>query len=265
MTEGFLYQQSEIFVVLALFVLLLLAGEAGFLLGRRTRDDTAGAIRSQIGTIEGGILALLGLLLGFTFSMALDRFDTRKRMAVDEANAIGTAALRGQMLPQPQRAEVADLFRRYVDARVEVRQIRQYTSDLEDSDAKAGRLQEQLWARAVAGAAKDPRAIPTGLFIQALNDVIDSKERRTAAQENHVPQSVMLLLFVVAAVAVGGVGYGCGLHSKRAIIANVALSSLIAVVVLIIVDLDRPREGLIRVGDKNMIELRDSLSKPKPT
>jgi hypothetical protein len=158
----FLYQQSEILVVSGLFVSLLVAGEAGFRLGRRTRADTGDAIRSQIGTIEGGILGLLGLLLGFTFSMAVSRFDTRKRMAVEEANAIGTAALRGQMLPQPHRTEVADLFRRYVDVRVEVSRDAGVRGD---SDARANRLQEQLWAQAVAGAAKDPRAIPTGLFI----------------------------------------------------------------------------------------------------
>ncbi len=261
MTGEFLYQQSEILVVSGLFVALLVAAEAGFRLGRRTRADTGDAIRSQIGTIEGGILGLLGLLLGFTFSMAVSRFDTRKRMAVDEANAIGTASLRGQMLPQPHRTEVADLFRRYVDVRVEVSRDAGVRGD---SDARANRLQEQLWAQAVAGAEKDPRAIPTGLFIQALNDVIDIKEKRTAALENHVPESVLLLLFMVAMVAVGGVGYGCGLGDKRAVIANVALSGLITVVALIIVDLDRPREGLISVGDKNMIELRDSLTKAKP-
>jgi hypothetical protein len=125
-------------------------------------------------------------------------------------------------------------------------------------------LQDLLWAQAVAVTEKDRRAVSTGLFVQSLNDVIDTAGKRDAALENHVPESVLLLLAFVAALAVGVVGYGCGLGGGRTFFPILALSVIIAVVVLLIVDLDRPRRGLIRVSEQSLLDLKQSLDRIKP-
>src|SRR5262245_23780758 len=110
----FLYSQSEGLLAPALFLVLLLAGAAGFRYGRRRSPQTDERTRSYEVTLQGAILGLLGLLLGFTFAMAVSRFDSRKRLVVDEANALGTAFLRARLLPEPERTEVATLLRRYL-------------------------------------------------------------------------------------------------------------------------------------------------------
>lgn len=259
MPDEFLYSQSAALIVLALLALLLVAAEGGYRVGRRRRSDTDETTKSQIGTIQGAILGLLGLLLGFTFAMAVSRFDARKQLVVEEANAIGTASLRGSLLPQPHKEAVAGVFRDYVDTRLEASRAGLDVQTIRGLEERTTQLQAQLWSEAIAVGEKDPRAVTTGLFIQSLNEVIDVKETRNTALNNHVPESVLFLLFIVATLAVAAVGYGCGLGSSRAIVAQLALCVLITLVVLVIVDLDRPRRGLIKVSQKSMMDLKESL------
>lgn len=254
MTGELLYSRSEMFIAVLLFAFLMGASATGYRLGRRGRASIDEATKSQAGSIQGAILGLLGLLLGFTFAMAVSRFDTRKQLVIDEANAIGTAALRARLLPSAQREEARTLFRRYVDARLAEGPPRE----------EADRLEEQLWSLAIAVAETDTRSVTAGLFIESLNEAIDSKSRRDAALTNHVPESVLLLVFIVCIVAVAIVGYGAGLAGGRTTMSIVSLSFLIALVVLVIVDLDRPSRGLIRVGQRSMVRLRDDLARARP-
>lgn len=210
-----MYSQSETFLVLALFVVLLLAGEAGYRYGRRSRSGTDDRTRSQAVTIQGAILGLLALLLGFTFAMAISRFDSRKELVVEEANAIGTAYLRARLLPEPERTEVLRLLRGYVDARLETTRRGPDPPSAPGEDGSVTRLQELLWLQAIAATEKDRRAVPAGLFVQSLSRVIEIAGKREAALENHVPDSVLFLLFLVATLSVAVVGYGCGLGSGR--------------------------------------------------
>ncbi len=193
-------------------------------------------------------------MLGFTFAMAVSRFETRKQLVIEEANAIGTAALRARLLPLSHREEALTLFRRYVDARLAEGPPEEETE----------RLQERLWSLASAVAETDTRSVTAGLFLESRNEAIDSKSRRDAALTNPVPESVLLLLFIMCVVALGVVGYGAGLAGGRTTVAIVSLSLLIALVVLVIVDLDRPGRGLIRVGQRSMVSLRDDLARQKP-
>lgn len=261
MSGELLYSQAETLIALGLLGFLFTAGEVGYRVGRRRRASIDEATRSQIGTIEGGILALLGLLLAFTFSMAVSRFDARKQLVVAEANAIGTAILRGRLLPQPHRSEVADLFRQYLDVRLEASRAGLPGEPVPGPDERAARLQERLWSQAAGAAEKDARAVTTGLFIQSLNEVIDIKEKRKAALNNHVPTSALFLLVGVAALSVALVGYECGLGASRPTVEQMILSLLITLVILVILDFDRPQGGLIRVGETSMIDLKESLRK----
>jgi hypothetical protein len=237
----------------------LLATEAGFLLGHRSQSNTNDHSRSQIYTIQGATLGLLALLLGFTFSMAMSRYETRKQLVLEESNAIGTTYLRAQLLPEPARQEISKLLRRYVEVRLDFYHAGNDQKLLREVSDKTERLHNQLWADAVGVGEKDPRAVTTGLFLQSLNETIDLHAKRITALENHVPEITLVLLYFVALMATGLIGYGCGVSGVRNFFVTIISSVLIAAVILVIIDLDRPRRGLIKVSQQRMVDLRDSL------
>ncbi|MGH9867021.1 MAG: hypothetical protein ACREAA_02505 [Candidatus Polarisedimenticolia bacterium] len=262
MSTDFLYGQSEILILLALFGMLLLACEAGFQLGRRNKPPEQ--VRAHISNIEGALLGLFALLLGFTFAMALSRFELRRQMVVQEANAIGTAALRARLLPADERAEVTEMFRRYVAIRLAAASGPNLPSpEHRELDAEAGRLQEQLWLKASAAAEADTRSVPAGLLLQAMNQLIDIKGERDASLANRVPESVLMLLFGFAVLTSGVLGFANGLAGARTMGTVAILSVLICLVMLVIIDLDRPRRGLIRVSQDSMIAVQKTLDAQK--
>jgi hypothetical protein len=251
-----LYEQNRILIAVVLYALVLIANEVGFRLGRRLgkTDDQGG--KSQTNAIQAGMLGLLALLLGFTFSMALQRFDNRSQALVDEANAIGTAYLRLQLLDQPEQAEAKQLMDEYVALR-----IRGGKMDLTQAEGRcemkevAAALQGRLWGVAIAASEAKPSPATTGLFAQSLNELIDSYGRRDAALSMQVPEIVILLLFVVFVVTAAVLGYTAGLGGSRAGFATRAMSFLVVLVVLIVIDLDRPRRGFIQVDQNSLLEL----------
>lgn len=121
-------------------------------------------------------------------------------------------------------------------------------------------MHKQLWSLAAALGEKNPLAITIGLFLQSLNETIDLHAKRMTALENHVPEIILILLYFVAIMVTGVIGYGCGLGGYRNFFVTAMASILIASVILVIIDLDRPRRGLIRVSQTRMVELRDSLA-----
>lgn len=248
-------------MLVASLVFFLVATETGFRFGRRAQTSTGEAPRSEISTLQGAMLGLLALLLGFTFAMAMSRFEARKQLVLDESNAIGTTFLRAQLLPQPPRQEISNLLRQYVDVRLAFYGAAIDKKKLRQANDRTEQLHKQLWSLAAALGEKDPRAITTGLFLQSLNDTIDLHAKRITALENHVPEIILMLLYFVAIVVTGIIGYGCGLAGCRNFFVTAMASILIASVILVIVDLDRPRRGLIRVSQDRMVELRESLAK----
>jgi hypothetical protein len=237
----------------------LLGDETGFRLGRWKRPAVDEDARSQIITIQGAMLGLLALLLGFTFSMAMSRFELRKQQVLEESNAIGTTYLRAQLMPEPSRKEVSNLLHRYVEVRLQFYRAGMEGEQFQTAVDQTERLQLELWSRAGAWAAKDPRAVTAGLFLQSLNEVIDLHSKGLTALENHVPEIILVLLYFVALVAIGLIGYGNGLAGRRNFMVTMVASLLIAAVILVIIDLDRPQRGLIRVGLGRMVELHHSL------
>jgi hypothetical protein len=240
--------------------LFLLGDEFGFRLGRWKSPAVDEDARSQIITIQGAMLGLLALLLGFTFSMAMTRFEVRKQQVLDESNAIGTTYLRAQLMPQPLRKEVSDLLRRYVEVRLQFYQAGMKGEKFQKAVDQTEQLQLQLWSQAGAWADKDPRAVTAGLLLQSLNEVIDLHSKGLTALESHVPEIILVLLYFVALVAIALIGYGCGLAGRRNFLVTLVASLLIAAVILVIIDLDRPQRGLIKVGLGRMVELRSSLN-----
>jgi hypothetical protein len=219
-------------------------------------DDTNG----HINTIQTSTLGILALLLAFTFSLSLQRFESRSDAVVDEANAIGTAYLRAQLLPVARRGDVRRLLRDYVDVRVRAGAVATNEEDrLGELVGQATRIQDALWEHARRSAETDPNWVTSGLFVQALNDMIDSLGRRDAAIHRHVPEAVLLLLLGTFVMTVAIVGFGTGVVGQRPSWVSVVMVVLIVGLVLVILDLDRPRRGLIEVSEKNLLDLQRSM------
>lgn len=259
MDSEFLFGLNPWALLAALLLVLALSFEAGFRLGRRSRVGKEGAGTAQITTMQSAMLGMLALLLGFTFSMSLTRFDARKQLVRDEANAIGTTWLRTRMLPQPQRDQVADLLREYVDLRLALYEHGLDRRTFRELLGQAGRVQEQLWAHAVVLGESDPRSVQRGLFVQSLNEMIDLHESRYAAMENHVPESILLLLIIVAAFSLNLTGYNSGITGHRYLVPTAVMTFLICGTIVMVADLDNGRQGLIRVSQNSLIRLRDSM------
>ena len=242
---------------MSLFIFILLANEVAYRIARRSAAKAEHGLSSQTNAIQAGVLGLLALLLGFSFNMALQRFDARSTAAIEEANAIGTAWLRTGLLPQEAAAEVASLLSDYLDARLESGGIDMANpARRAEVTARTLQLQTQLWQVVVDAVASDLPPAKVSLIVQALNQVIDEYGKRQGQLEKHVPEVVLMLLFVVFIVSGGILGAAAGLAGGRPVLATVSMAGLIVLVIFIVIDLDRPRRGLIQVDQSSMVALR---------
>lgn len=245
-------------VFTAVLVLVLLAIEGGFRLGKYGRGRSEK--EAPVGAMVGATLGLTAFFLAFTFGMAAERFDTRRLVVLDEANAIGTTYLRAAMLPE-RRDEIRALLRDYVDVRLET--VR--SGNVAEGVRRSEDIQNQLWAHAIALGKQDPGSIVVGLFIQSLNEMIDLHTKRlTAAVRNRIPSVIWFALLAVAAIALGTMGYHAGLAGTRRSVAVVAVAVTFSAVILLIADLDRPQEGALKVSQQALIDLEQSMNASKP-
>jgi len=256
MNDELLYGISQWITYPAAALLIFAAAEIGCRLGTRSPDRNNEQVRAHITTIHGALLGLLALLIGFTFSIALSRYDARRELLLGEANAIGTTALRAQFLPEGHGATAIALLRDYTDTR-----FIYSPKDERPGREKAQALLDKLWAEAVFATGQDPKSVPAGLFAQSLNDVIDFNEKRRIANRNRVPEVTFLLLFGLSTVAVGFIGYGAGLVGTRQRVPTAIMAVSIALVIMLIADLDRPRRGLITVDQQALTDVREGLAK----
>ena len=241
---------------LVLFALLVLAHLVGFRVARRGRARADEGERSGTSTLQGGMLALLGLLLGFTFAAASQRFDARKQLVLDEANAIGTAYLRATAVPGGE--EVAELLRRYVDVRLEGAASARNPEDFRRAVGESERLHDAMWSRAAALARANPDPLRT-LLLVAVNEVIDLHEKRLTAMRNHVPTIILVLLLMVSVLTMASLGHAAGVSGGRSMSTALTFAMLVTLVIMVVVDLDRPERGLIRVSQQSLQTLRDGL------
>jgi uncharacterized membrane protein len=253
---GFLYGTNEIIIILAFCALMIAATEAGFRLGQRSEGSTTDKIKSQVSAVETAILGFLGLLLGFTMSMAVSRFEARKQLVLDEANAIGTSYLRAELLPGQEGSEITSILRQYIDVRIQYGTTGNDLTRLQDLHAQAAHLQREFWTRAVAYGQKDPNPTRAGLLLQSLNQVIDLESARRMAFQNNVPETVIYVNGIVAIQAAILVGYMFGLNGRRQLFSMCMLTLATTLVLAVIIDLDRPRSGFLRISQQPMIELQ---------
>jgi hypothetical protein len=253
--------QLAIVISTGLFVSMLACLEIGYRVGKSNTERQSTA-HEGIGAMEAAIFALLGLLLGFSFSGATTRLDARRQLIAEEANAIGTAYLRLDLLPTSEQPEMRRLFREYVDARLGAyAQIPDDMKAFEQGVAEAGQLQQKIWTRAVAASRNDPTQNSARLLLPALNEMIDVTTSRTIAIEAHLPGLVFTLLVLVALSSGIVAGYAMAKRRKRSWLHTLLYAACIAITVYAVTDLDYPRSGLIRLSsaDKALEQLRNSI------
>ena len=249
-------------IALGLFVGMVVLLEVGRRIGiRRLRKDPEGA-REGVGAAEGAIFALLGLLIAFTFSGAVGRFDNRRNLIVEEANAIGTAYLRVDMVAPDLQPALRNTFRRYLTARLDVYRKIPDMAAVEAALAEVNRLQKDIWGQAVA-ASRAPGSHPnvTVLLLPALNAMIDITTTRLMAARMHPPVIIFAMLVALALAAALLAGHGMSKAKTRSWTHVVALSAALSVALYVILEIEYPRLGLIRVDafDAALADLRDIM------
>jgi hypothetical protein len=250
----------NIALFVALFVALIGSLEAGRRSGRKvfSRD---GAHPTGLGTVEAVVFGLLGLLLAFTFSGAAGRLDTRRAQIVDEANAIGTAWLRLDLLPAGAQPKIRESFRKYTDSRIAI--YRTFSqSGLEAAQAEFARstvLQREIWTDAVAASRDTPSA--TVVVMPALNEMFDIAATRLAATELHPPPIVYVVLALISLVCAFLAGYQMGATAVPSRAHMIVMAFVLSFTFYVILDFEYPRLGLIRIDDLDnlIVQVRASM------
>jgi hypothetical protein len=259
MPSGQLLDALPIPLVFVAFAIVTMACyEVGFRLGRWWQERTPGEQEGPTGMLVGSILALLAFLLAVTMGMASDRFDARRSLVLAEANAIGTTYLRAGYLPEPASSQARELLRAYVPLRIVVTDANDIQADIDQSNA----ILTKLWT-ITEGVARTNGSDVVALYVESVNETIDLHESRiTAGIYARVPETVVLLLVGGAALSLGMVGYSAGLTRRRSLLSAVVLVVVLGAVIMIVVDLDRPREGFIQVSQQPLLDLQQQIGPP---
>jgi hypothetical protein len=213
------------------------------------------------GAIEAAVFAMLGLLLGFSFASGINHLDTRRRLIVEEANAIGTAYLRLDLLAAGDQPALRRSFRDYLGARLGAYEKLPDLRAAEMEIAKAGQLQRKIWSQAVTASGVDPTGTVKRLLLPAINQMIDVTTSRTVALHTRVPGFILTLLVVAALLSALLAGYAMAQRSRRSWLHMIAYGVVIATTMYAVIDLDSPHIGLIRLdsADTALYQLRDSM------
>jgi hypothetical protein len=249
-------------MTLAYFIGMLAMSEIGRRMGVARLAREPDGLAKGAGAAEGAVFALLGLLLAFTFSGAASRFEARRMLINEETNAIGTAYLRIDLLPKDSQPVLRDMFRKYLDLRATVYRSSDDETAFRTRLAQSVILQEDIWKYAMA-ALKSPEASSPAsmLLIPALNEMIDITATRQTATTNHPPVIIFVLLGVLGLFGALLVGYGTSANKRRQWLHQMMFALITSFAFYVIIDLEFPRFGLIRVdaADQALIDLRSSM------
>ena len=242
-----------VFFLVSFAVLCVSAWTGTRLLRRHALDESA---RDDFSVIQAATLTLLGLILGFSFSMAISRYDQRKNLEEEEANAIGTEYLRADLLPAADAAKVKGLLERYTEQRIAF----YITRDLDEYRqivARTSKLQSELWTAVQVPAVAQPTPL-SALAVAGMNDVLNSQGYTQAAWWNRIPVSAWGLMVTMAICCNVLTGYGArNAKGQRALL--LVLPLVVSITFMLIADIDSPRGGLIRVRPQNLTNLLESL------
>jgi len=255
--SGLNYNAVAFVLVLGLFAGMLLMLKLGQRLGQRSLGEESDAVRSRLTGVEAAIFGLMGLMIAFTFSGAAARYELRRSLIVEEANAIGTAYLRLDLLPAASQPALREKFRQYAEARIAVYRV---LPDIGASNARttvAMTLQNEIWTEALA-ALKEAPSQATIVLVPALNQMIDVTTTRASAAHTHTPILIFAILLILGLVCSLLAGYVLGYTKTRNVRLHiVAFAVIVTLTIYVIFDLDYPRFGLIQLdfADQALIDL----------
>ena len=252
---------TEIIVAGSLLVMMLVSMDIGYRIGHRRKATDAQTSIEVIGTVDAAVFGLLGLILAFTFSGASDRLSLRRAQIVQEANAIGTAYLRIDVLAQSDQAAIRDLFRSYLEKRIEVFDKFNDRATSNAALEKAEQLQRNIWSRSVASCRADTNPDACLLMLPALNEMIDITTTRTMATLTHAPWAILMLLILLAFAAAMLSGYAMSRQPTRSMVHMLVFSLVVSASVYVVLDLEYPRAGVIslRSMDQALYQLRETM------
>jgi hypothetical protein len=252
--ESFMFNYPVLFFPLSLLVLWLSA-LVGTLL--RSRRPLSGEDREDFGFVQAASLTLLGLIIGFSFSMAIGRYDQRRNYEEAEANAIGTEYVRAGLLPMSDAGRVRAQLAKYTDLRILFYRTRNRRK-IQRIDAETAQLQTDMWATVQAPALAQPTPV-MALAVAGMNDVLNSQGYTQAAWWNRIPTAAWSLMIAISICCNVLVGYGARAHVRSAVL--MILPFFVSIAFLLIADIDAPRGGLIHVPPQNLVSLSKSLPK----
>lgn len=246
-------------LVFVLFAIVTLACyEIGFRIGRWWQDRMPGDQEGPTDMLVGSILALMAFMLAVTMGMASDRFDTRRGNVVAEANAIGTVYLQADYLPAPAAEQLKELLREYLPLR-----IADDPSAVQENVKRSMALHPQMWALVSEAARSGHSPDLVSALGDSLSELVAINETRiVAGLYARVPETVLLLLLVGSALSLGMVGYMAGLKRRRSVLSAVVMVIALGVVLTIVIDLDRPTEGLINVSQQALLDVQTWIGLP---
>src|SRR5579862_3092198 len=250
-----LFYYPLIFFVFSLVVLWLSAQLGTTMRRRRPLQEDE---REDFNVVEAATLTLLGLIIGFSFSMATNRYDQRKDLEEAEANAIGTEYFRAELLPAANNEVVRNQLREYLELRLAYYQTRN-KRELQHIDADTAQLQAQMWSAVQVPAMMSPSPV-IALAVAGMNDVLNSQGYTQAAWRNRIPVSAWTLMIAIAVCCNFLVGYGVRKSGGQSRLL-VVMPLVISVAFLLIPDIDSPRSGFIRVVPQNLVSLAQALRK----
>jgi hypothetical protein len=244
-----------------LFVAIMAVFEVGRRIGvSRLAVDPEGAHKG-VGAVEGSVFALVGLLIAFTFSGAASRFEGRRDLIVQETNAVGTAWLRLDLLPVDEQVPMRELFRKYLDARLRGYRALPDIAASEAAFAQASQLQSLIWQHAIHAIRSANSPALTTVLVPALNEMFDIATTRAGAAHLHPPATIFGMLVALILAAATLVGYAMAGGRRRNWLHIVGFALVTTLVVYVIIDLEFPRLGFIRVdaADQMLVILRDAM------
>lgn len=253
-------------LIFPMLLLLIFALVFGFLLwgrhiGKRYYGQSGDAAGEGLGAIDASIFGLMGLLLAFTFTGAAARFDDRRELITQEVNDIGTAWLRLDLMQDPARSEVRELFRDYLDARLAIYAAVSAGKTIDPDFSEVARVQQQIWDRVMV-AVREERGVPLATsLVPALNSMFDTATTRTLATKMHPPPAIYALLMLLILASALLVGFGMAKSARRSNLHVFAFAACTAVAIYLIIDLEYPRLGFIRIDayDQALVDLRASM------
>ena len=252
-TESFIDKSPIWIPFMVTFALLAVGCEIGFRLGGYSKARWPEAGKSSAAPIMGSALGLLAFLLAFTFGMSSSRFDTRKNLVLDEAGALMVTYKRAQSLPEPQRTECTQLLQEYVQERLEIVEFDSMEA-VQESVLRSERIQDALWNQAV-NLSEQPNAV-LSLFMQSLSSLTEYQIKRVrAATWNRIPLAILIALYGIGFFALAALGFNSGMNERRPLFPVIMLILAFSCVIVLIIDLERPRQQLFKVTQEPIIDI----------